>query len=255
VFTQVLGNQNDTLVFSEVNPHYRYAQWLKQQADEWYGIPTTHRTFKENVHYILSEIAAEKQVIFRDFSFIDFTPNKLNCYYPTNAFSILSQLPEHTIPFALIRHPLAVWISRGCPPHFFEHYFQYLKALKKLQVPVFTYEAFCVDPSQVLKELHQKTGLRISEKILQGFGNNTHITGDAHVVSATPSNHNKIAIPSEKRVLHGCIKHLKSNTAYIACCEVFDYPVTWPSLYFPWHLNFYKLHFKKWLGKYPPHPY
>ena len=121
-----------------------------------------------------------KTLLVRDWSFIDFTPHRINGYKPTNALTQYDLLKTHfdIQCVTMIRNPIDIWISRKCPPKFFEIYPLYTQALKHIGIPYFKYESLCQDPKQVVREICNTLNLTYEGDFLNNY-KSVNIQGDA----------------------------------------------------------------------------
>jgi len=181
IFSRALSALPQVVLFSEVNPTLNALGNIRQQAKDWHNIEIADGTFEEmaqEAYNVCSE--NEKQLVLRDFTFINFTPHALNQYKPKKEFEILSSLQNQIPlrPIALVRNAIDVWISRGCPPEFSVHYLDYVQALVDSNIKMYKYEDFCKNPNQMLREMCNDIGLTFHPQAIEKATFIRNITGD-----------------------------------------------------------------------------
>lgn len=176
VVNQCLGCLPNVVILSEVNP--LGGGWgkrgpdsfvtVKAQARNWYQIELRSDNFSEGI-LELETICEDtgRQLVVRDWSFVNFVPHAHNDWNAPNRFLTLDALVGkcHLIPLALVRDAIDVWLSRGAPPvdQFFPNYLRFVRAIVEREMPIFRYEQFCRRPSVVIRQICQHTGLEYSD--------------------------------------------------------------------------------------------
>ena len=186
LLNRALANDDQIIIISEVNKLGSGASrdlpamkkgGIKKQLSTWYDIKTNSHDFSSEIES-LHEIQAitNKNVIVRDWTFIDFSPHFLNDYKPSYQLSI-SRVKPDTV-FALIRNPLDVWLSRNEPLGvFFKSYHKYIQSLKDNKVKCFEYESMVSDPSIFFAELYSYMGIN-NKLSYERFFNSKNASGD-----------------------------------------------------------------------------
>src|SRR5690606_33981594 len=147
---------------------------------QWYGVKISGKTYQEQINdCVLQAQAQNKNLVIRDFSFINFTPHKLNNFKPSKNLGNLEVLNNFTEfkTLAFVRNAYDVWISRDCPPKFSSHYLDFITAISQNQIPVIKYEDFCQNPNQVLQTIC-KIGQLPFQSIQNQWLSYQNITGD-----------------------------------------------------------------------------
>jgi len=137
---------------------------VQSQASNWYDIEVKSESFSESVIEVERFCEANgKRLIIRDWSFVNFSKCDDNNNNPPYKFLTLKALEGKCDKkvFVFIRDSIDTWISHGMPDvnDFYFEYLQYVKAVKALDVPIFKYEDFCMNPQSVLKDICDYTGL------------------------------------------------------------------------------------------------
>lgn len=181
LLSRVLGCLSDVVLVSEVNPNGNADGNISSQMKEWHNVNITDSDFEMMAKELIAYGKQEgKNIVFRDFSFIDFTPHALNDFAPANRLSIYESFSERNgiCTFAFVRNAFDVWISRGCPPNFSKYYLNYVEAIIASKIPVFKFEKFCKAPKEELKNICKLTGLKYSAEALTNARNFIKVTGD-----------------------------------------------------------------------------
>ncbi len=189
ILNKCLSSFSNTVVMSEVNPQgggsgkkdSKLLNNIKDQAKAWYGIDLTAESFSELVTELNTACnESNEHLIIRDWSIVDFEPLKENNSNPSHEFSILKEL-EHLNPIVIgfVRNAIDVWISRGQPDTnlFFDAYYNYIKELKALNIPIYKYDDFTKTPEQVLRKMCEKMELDY-EDVLDTATSYSKVNGD-----------------------------------------------------------------------------
>ncbi|MCG8568560.1 MAG: FkbM family methyltransferase [Spirochaetes bacterium] len=165
LLNKCLASLSNIVMLSEINPlgggwsqaGAESYSTVYEQAFYWYGIQLKSKGFKEAIEELEEYCASHNKIlIIRDWSYINFAHCHYNAFDPPNRFLILETLSKQNLKiFGFIRNPIDIWISQNCPEinQFTQEYFQYLKTLNNLKVPVFKYEEFATDPKKQLEKI------------------------------------------------------------------------------------------------------
>ena len=263
LFSRALASLPNVVLVSEVNPVLNAKGSIREQVKAWHGVDITESSFAEMaIEASVKFQIAKKSFIVRDFSFIDFTPHKLNGFKPANSFSTLEALEDvlPVTPIALVRNAYDIWISRGCPPEFSGGYLNYIKALKALDIPVFRYEDFCERPEQTMMLVCEKTGLTFSEDFIQGATSNQKVTGDVDLKNQSRGTKKKsIVTLKRKRLPQFLIKKVLSDAYMAEVNKLMGYPTEFYDAEFESEPSFLSLEikwfFKRLFLRYPKEHY
>jgi hypothetical protein len=259
IFSRALSALPQVVLFSEVNPTLNASGNIREQAKDWYNIEIADGTFAEMAEEAYNVCSkSDKQLVLRDFTFINFTPHALNQFNPKKEFEILSSLQNQIPlrPIALVRNAIDVWISRGCPPEFSVHYLDYVQALIESGIKMYKYEDFCKNPNQMLGEVCNDTGLTFHPQAIEKATAIRNITGDTDLRNNSRGNLlNTIKPLARQRLPQFLIDaiaadiHMKKANALLGysteywSVEVTEKPAQW-AVELKWFL-------KKVLGRYP----
>ncbi len=193
LLNQMIGCLPNVIVLSEVSP---YGGGWGQQADkspttpaeqlaQWYGLEIPRGSFEfELAHAIEVCDKLGKRLVIRDWPFIAFTPAIQNSFQPPGrlvTLDVLNKLGVGVDAFALVRHPISIWISRGEPSKetdFLVPYMKYTETLASLDVPLFRYEDLCINPDQVMKRIVDVMKLKSIGTEWRAFNTFKHVNGD-----------------------------------------------------------------------------
>jgi hypothetical protein len=227
ILSKCLGSLDNIIFISEVNP-YGYAKYsIHEQSKNWYNI---HLNQKDYLNAVLELhdicISQKKQLILRDWTFLDFTPCIQNNFSPTyqlNHWEILKNRVD-VIPFCFIRDSIDIWISRWMPPEFFLHYNKYIKTIISNNLPTFKYEDFCRDSDYWMKSLCSTLNLTYSEKY-KNYIHYQNVTGDNTVPIISRGNKQQVIQPlKRKRIPNSQIKQINNNSFMKEANELVYYP-------------------------------
>ena len=180
LLAKCLEAMGEVFVLSEVHPQYVTGGNLISQVKKRLDVEINDEQYIDQLKTLSAYLKkVGKTLCVRDWSFIDFTPHPINGNTPSNKLMHYDLLKAHfdVECFAVIRNPIDIWISRKCPPRFFEIYPNYIRELKASSVPIFKYEAFCKRPKKVMKDICNAVKLRYNEGFLNAF-NSIDIQGD-----------------------------------------------------------------------------
>jgi hypothetical protein len=240
LLNQILGMLPDTIVLSEVSPYGggwgvlkdKSATTIAEQLKSWYEIEIDKGEFK----YELSQTVEyckinNKNLVVRDWSFASFTPIKKNNFKPPmklSSLEIYTQQTKELKTFALVRHPLDVWISRGEreTDEFLSAYGAFINEITALGIKTFKYENLCSDPHSTVKTLCDFLNIKYSDDVLK-FSKFKRVNGDVQSkvgverhFSETEKIERRIKTPQS---LTRMVK-LLFNRQYREMCKKLDYP-------------------------------
>lgn len=179
LLSRCLASIEGNVVLSEIHPDYGMDE-IKNQLLTNYGIELKSAGYKKNMQELLEYCTKNgKQLIIRDWTFLDFTPHEINAFSPSNRFSNLHLLQEITEVrvIAFVRNPIDIWISRWYPNDFFKVYDNFISELVKTEVKVIKYEDFCLKPEVVMQEICGALNLQYDRSFLD-FNKIDFIKGD-----------------------------------------------------------------------------
>ena len=198
LLNQCLGMLPRVVMLSEVNP--LGGGWgalgpdshttPQAQAWHWYGIRLGRKGYSEAMAELLDHCKQRgKHLVVRDWTHVNFFQHP-GMPAPSETLMNLEVLCENmpVQPFAFVRNPLDVWISRGFPPagDFFRQMNRYGKALVDRGIEVFTYEEFCQKPEPTMQRLCHFLDLPYDEGF-RNFHLNTKVNGDIRHPKGRPS--------------------------------------------------------------------
>jgi hypothetical protein len=193
LINQMIGCLPDVIVLSEVSPYG--GGWGRQAAKsfttpaeqlaQWYGLEIPSGSFEfELVHAIEVCDKLGKRLVIRDWPFIAFTPAPQNKFNPPGrlvTLDILNKLGVSVDAFALVRHPISIWMSRGEPSNEADYlipYMKYTESLASLDIPLFRYEDLCKNPDKVMKRIANVMKLQGIGTEWRAFNTFKHVNGD-----------------------------------------------------------------------------
>lgn len=166
LLNKCLASNPNNVVLSEVNP--LGGGWGQrkensfttpgEQAYHWYGIRLLNSGFLESI-IELNEICQQngKNLIIRDWSFVNFSPHALNEYEPPNKFltyELLKDCQPKVIGY--VRNSVDVWLSRGRKnlTSFATEYDCFIKTLFSTTTSIYKYEDLTREPVEFINKLH-----------------------------------------------------------------------------------------------------
>ncbi len=247
ILNRCLGSLPGTVILSEINPlgggkgigpvSYRT---IKSQSKNWYGIDLSSDgdNFVESA-LELEEIcrSSDKQLIIRDWTYVNFMSAKENNYDPPQRFLILEALKArcHLVPFAFVRDVIDVYLSIAKHiemsdfdlNNFSGHYATYVKALIASHMPFFKYEDFISDPENMMKSICESTGLRYSPAY-RDFYRFNKVNGDVQFGKTSRGARKKDIRPlPRKSISESQIKALNQCEAMIEANRLLGYPTSY----------------------------
>ena len=247
ILNRCLGSLPGTVILSELNPlgggkgigpvSYRT---IKSQSKNWYGIDLS----SDDDHFVesaleLEEIcrSSDKQLIIRDWTYVNFMSAQENNYHPPNRFLILEALKDHChlVPFAFVRDAIDVYLSIAKHiemsdfdlTSFSGHYATYVKALIASHIPLFRYEDFILDPESIMKSICESTGLTYSPAF-RDFHEFNKVNGDVQFGKTSRGARKKDLMPlPRKSISESQIKALNQCEAMIEANRLLGYPTSY----------------------------
>jgi len=177
----------NVVVLSEVHPIYDLVEGISptmsisRQAKEWYGIDLRTNTYADQICEMHGWCQANhKHLVVRDWTYIDFTPNRFNGFAPCNEStgyeSIRNRVNVKRIAF--VRDAIDVALSQGMEIGEFSNcYINYVRYLVQNKIQVIKYEEFCKEPSATLGKICSI--LQLPKPIGEAVScNNSNVSGD-----------------------------------------------------------------------------
>lgn len=215
LINRCLGSFPNVKVVSEVNP--KGGGWGKQkensfvtissQMQNWYNIKIEPSNFFQEAEDLISYSKIHnEEIIFRDWSHIDFWQNTIN-EPPTSRFTIIEgfkeKFNENLKLLAIIRNPIDTWISIGSPEpnKYFSSYNMFLKSVIEEKCFVVKYEDFIEKPQLKMKEISDFFEIPYFSKFIDEFAHFNYVNGDSQVFERnTKFNLNKIRTSKRKAI-------------------------------------------------------
>tara|TARA_B100000212_G_scaffold342100_1_gene327595 strand:- start:14437 stop:15303 length:867 start_codon:yes stop_codon:yes gene_type:complete len=198
LLSRAIGMLPNVILLSEINTNLGASTRNKsisshnaviEQVYNWYGIEVSGDSLKE-VILNLSKICEQKrkQLIIRDYTYMDFRSNISNNWKPKYKFSLIDEIGEISSikTFAFVRNAIDIYLSLGVKniETFSYEYLRYVKELSKAGIKYIKYEDFVIDPIKTMKEICNLISLEYSNDFLD-FQKNHNITGDNQLGSAS----------------------------------------------------------------------
>ena len=241
VLNQCLGSLPNVVILSELNPlgsgsgsGDEPCDTVRRQAKEWYGINLVSKDFVRGI-LDLAKICEQqgKQLIIRDWSFVNFYPIEDNDLAPPNKFLIVEALQGHCElnVFGFVRDAIDVCLSyaKGIFAYHrvFTYYRNYVDALVASRYPYFKYEDFCRHPRDVMQAICKHINTDYSESFLEyaTFGN---VSGEVQSeIKSRGVKQDKIAPLPRKVVDIDKITAINANSNMKRTNEVLGYDQTY----------------------------
>ncbi len=214
LLNRCLGSLPNVVVMSEVNPlgggwgieKEKSPTTIKAQAKKWYGINLKNDAFGKSALELSNIcITKNKQLIIRDWSFINFTPHEYNNFNPPNKLLSLEELKNDTgfIAFAFVRDSIDVWISRGMPPvkEFYTQYSRYINELLKNNIKIFKYEDLCKNPDFEIKKICEYIDIPYSESY-KNYTDFLRVSGDIQNKQKSRGIRSNKIIPMNRKTIY-----------------------------------------------------
>ena len=192
ILAKCLANLPNSILLSEINPlggclggspenSYDNAN---EQAEHWYNIKLNNENYTDSIIELDQYCTLNnKNLIIRDWSFINFRKHEVNNYNPPYKFLALDALVKILVhPFATVRNSIDMWISFGMPnaQDFFQDYLRFVNELIRLEIKIYKYENFVHNPRRFLKKLCKDLKLPYKDVIKDSINYNK-ITGDVQL--------------------------------------------------------------------------
>jgi len=240
ILNRCLGSLPNVVMMSEVNPlgggagkGQEFYKTIKSQAKNWYEIDLkSHEddfvTSALELHKICEK--ENRQLIIRDWSYINFMPDEENKHNPPKKLLILDVLRGKCklIPFVFVRDAIDIYISfskhniriiKYNVEEFFEYYLTYVKFILSLNCPIFKYEDFTSHPVKIIKSICNYSGLRYSPSF-KNYNTFEKINGDIQFGNSSRGIRQNYIKPLLRRVIsknkiveiNQCAKMIEANS-------------------------------------------
>jgi hypothetical protein len=172
-----------------------------------------------------------KQLVIRDFTQIDFIgiPLRLEPSYYLRHARLLSDYFE-VIPFALVRHPIDMWLSqRKMAPYFqrltidffLDSYFEYAQQIQPFGFV--RYEDFIEDPDKQMQIICDKLQIRFDKNFLINWTSYNKITGDTDQTNSRGAGINKIISLPRRPIQDDTLNQFRANKKYWEALKILNY--------------------------------
>lgn len=215
-----------SVLLSEVHPNGYGLNPLDLhfQLNEWYNIPVQKGlNYADYINIAIDYCTKNnRELIIRDFSEFDFGKDHKNKL--TN-LEYLQKCGE-VLPLAIIRDPIDIFISKRFDKSFFENYYYFVDHLKSAQIPKISYEDFCTNPDQSMKEISTVLKLTFNEKY-QNFHQVKKMSGDLNYIKNNPKSgslfNSNIELKDRKKIPYKIRKKLNKSTWLKKCQDITEY--------------------------------
>ena len=171
-----------------------------------------------------------KQLVIRDFTQIDFigTTSISPCYYLRHA-RLLSDYFD-VIPFALVRHPIDMWLSQrtyfrkqsyAIDDIFLDGYFEYAQQIQPFGFV--RYEDFIEDPEKQMQIICDKLQIQFDKTFLLNWKSYNKISGDMDHAESRITGINEIASLSRRPIQDYILEKFRANNKYWKTLEILNY--------------------------------
>jgi hypothetical protein len=207
------------------------------QAFYWHNIISPEdisgRTYNyiEIMQLILRRCAgASRQLVIRDMTNIDFIglPSLIEPSYHLQHAKMLSSFFE-VISFALVRHPVDLWLSQRMLPYLqtmpIDYFLKgYLAYAQQIQSSGFVrYEDFVKDPEGQMHIICDKLHLEFDRNFLHNWSSYHNITGDFDSTKSRGAGLDKIMSLPRRPVEADVLDTFRSKKEYRAALELLNY--------------------------------
>lgn len=229
LLSRCLQAMGKTFVASEVHPIYNAHKTLSSQASQL-NVDLSHINYVDQV-IELQQVLQEKgkQLILRDWSFIDFTPHEINNFDPSYQLTQWRILSEKipVIPIVFVRDAIDIWISRQFPPFFFDCYDRYVDAVSASKFPIFKYESFCQEPIQEMQKITANLQIPFDKTFLSKY-KSQYVSGDMDIKNSSRGIvQNKIKRLKRKRIAKPRIQWLDQQELMKNSNQILGYSHTY----------------------------
>lgn len=190
LLARVLGTAENVIMASEINtaigatPDHQAALpevALKQQMAKWYGIDLAASSLEGVVTELIEHCGRQgREFVFRDWTYIDYYPNRWNGGHPTyqmTTFNFLDRILSLNT-FALVRDAIDVFLSFSRDlEEFSRHYLIYVQSLERLKIPIIRYEDLAEDADAVFARFRREFGMTLPIEV-ESYTRNSRVTGD-----------------------------------------------------------------------------
>ena len=190
LLNRILGTFPEVVICSEINPllgatpdHKAIEPQLalKYQMKSWYDIDLEGGSFRESIQHLAQYCHnADKHLVIRDWTNLDFTKKEANGYNPKYSFSIIEELQfiGEIRVFAFVRDAIDVYLStHGDLQEFASNYLKYVESLIREKIPILKYEDLIRDPQKTIMDICNMVGLAYLDRC-KDFTENFQCTGD-----------------------------------------------------------------------------
>ncbi len=236
VLNQCIGSLPNVVIMSEVSSFGGGKgsgpishRTIKEQAKAWYNIDLKNDDYIESALELHEYCEKHNlKLVIREWSFINFVPQKYNNFNPPKKLYTLEQLTSHCkiIPFAFVRDAIDVCISRNIAPNKFSPtYLNYVKELINKNIKIFKYEDFCKNPNDSLKTICHYTNLQFSHSY-KDYLNFNKVNGDVQNPKASRGIKQKRIQPLPRKIIsRKMIKLFDQNKQIKLANKLLGYPL------------------------------
>ena len=235
IFSKFLKKSNDIVLLSEIHQlneiYNRKLQTVKYQAKEWYDIDVLSDDYFEGILEVYEWCKLNnKYLVIREWSFIDFTNNKLNNYQSNNfsqfyEFAKKNNIPVNTVAF--VRDTIDVFLSINSREvslsNFNFAYNNFVQYIHKNDIKFFKYEDFCINPFKFYLSLSMYLSLPPAESLNLQI-QNKFITGDIN--KSRGSNLSEVILLKRRFISPTVLSKLIMDKDIWKSNKVFNYPLT-----------------------------
>lgn len=226
LLSRLIGAQNCCYLFSEVHPTRQGAD-LRKQALDYHGLSVSGQA--RDYVAVLREIVAnaDKPVVLRDHTHLNFTRERDNCYRLENYDAVKRCFDVR--PLALFRHPADQYLSclsrtgmskYMTPALFATGYVNFFRAAAAF--PWVRYEDLVAKPKEILGPIAMALDLKLDAACLSGFADFHDTTGDGDQASRGYALSEVAELPRRDGVLAACAD-LAAEPGMTEVCRALDY--------------------------------
>lgn len=260
LLSRILGSDENIILISEINskigvtPDHKAVSpelALKMQMEKWHGVSLRGETFNDAFNDLLEYCDRHaKQLVLRDWTFIDFYPSCWNNYTPSYRFTTLEKI-ENIVPIkkmVLVRDAIDVYLSMSVSLNeFSNHYLKYILYVHEKSMPLLKYEDLVNDPKYSLSKLNHEIGKFFSGNI-HDYYKNESVTGDSQLGKQSRGVRSKsIALFPRKYISKNLRKKINSNKKLHAANQILNYSMLYESRKFE---SFCEMILRKLYNKY-----
>ena len=172
LLSQLLNSNKNIFLLSEIGADLSVSidhkirpscEVIKEQLNKWHNLKVSGESINEIITSVYSNECFKKNIIFRDWSVINFNPSKFNDYSPTFQMELLKHLEiKYDVQkIALIRDSIDVCLSMHADPEEFSYYYDlYLEVLNNMDIKIYKYEDLVSNASSFLNKLSEDLGIK-----------------------------------------------------------------------------------------------